>query len=511
MPDGTHAVSLAARRRRDCPPELPLAARLALSLNAGAMSQDSPRGLRHFFASFTDILKCPRALWFVIGVFVIDSAAYFGVLTLMTTYLSTDLGWGDQWSGVTVSIFTMLITLLMLGLGSIAEGFGLRRAIIAALVLTVVGRFLYCLAPDFGAPRIIGLAVLVSLLVVAAGEAILQPVCYSGIKQYTDEKTNSMGYGLIYALMNLGIVGIATLSSWIRPAVQAIEDGKAESNASTFMNWLAAFSHSGVQAVNWVCLGVTVLTLLAFLACFTKRAEAAKIRPDTAETNREANTAPWTARLKSYFTEGPFSNARFVFFIFMLLPVRTLFAHQWLTFPQYILRAYDKDVADRMEWLVNWINPGIIFIGVPLAVALTRHINVYKMMVIGTLVSALPTFLLVGGPNLTMLITYFVIFSIGEALWSARFLEYASELAPPGRVAQYMGLANIPWLLAKGTTGFYSGWMLAHYCPENTPPAQLQTGTMWLIYSFIALSSPIGLWLARKWVMAGLHTKPAAA
>ena len=103
------------------------------------MTKDSASGLRDFVNSFTDILKCPWALWFVIGVFVVDSAAYFGVLTLMTTYLSTDLGWGDKWAGVTVSIFTMLITLLMLGLGSLAEGFGLRRAIIAGLVMTVVG------------------------------------------------------------------------------------------------------------------------------------------------------------------------------------------------------------------------------------------------------------------------------------------------------------------------------------------------------------------------------------
>lgn len=508
------------------------------------MSNDSPRGLREFLQSFGDLRRCPRALWFVIGAFVIDTAAYFGVLTLMTTYLSTDLGWGDKWAGLSVSLFTMLITLFMLGLGSIAEGFGLRRAIIAALVMTIMGRLLYCIAPDFGLPRIVGLAVIVSLLVVAAGEAILQPVCYSGVKQYTDEKTNSMGYGLIYALMNLGIVAIGTVSSWIRPSVQAIEDGKVSGTGGSFMSWLASFSNSGVQAVNWVCLGITVLTLLAFLIGFTKRIESAKLRPDLAETLRQTNTTPLAQRIKTYFTEGPFSNARFLFFIFMLLPVRTLFAHQWLTMPQYILRAYHdtvegylpwfgnfadwlnasvptlagpflwlahKKVDDLMEWLVNWINPGIIFFGVPIAVALTRHINVYKMMVIGTLVSALPTFLLVGGPNLTMLITYFVIFSVGEALWSARFYEYASELAPPGRVAQYMGLASIPWLLAKGTTGFYSGWMLATYCPDQTPPEQLQTGTMWLIYSLVAMSSPLGLWLARKWVLAGLHTKPATA
>jgi MFS family permease len=473
------------------------------------MSITAPSALRNFVTSFTDILKCPRALWFIIGVFVVDSAAYFGVLTLMTTYLSTDLGWGDKWAGVTVSVFTMLITLLMLGLGSIAEGFGLRRAIVAALVMTGVGRLLYCLAPGLGGATLVAVAVIVSLMVIASGEAILQPVCYSGIKQYTDEKTSSMGYGLIYAVMNLGIVGIATLSSWIRPAVQDLKDGKTTEHAGSLISGLAQFSGTGVQAVNWVCLGVTVLTLLVFLLLFTRQTEAAKLRPDTAEELRQTNTTPLSVRLKSYFTEGPFSNTRFIFFIFMLLPVRTLFAHQWLTMPQYIMRAYDKDVADHMEWLVNWINPGIIFFGVPLAVAFTRHINVYKMMVIGTLVSALPTFLLCGGPNLTTLITYFVVFSIGEALWSARFLEYASELAPPGRVAQYMGLANIPWLLAKGTTGFYSGWMLATYCPDKTPPAELHTGTMWLIYSFIAMSSPIGLWLARKWVMAGFHHKPA--
>lgn len=501
------------------PANLLLARPVSLRLNAGAMSNDSPSGLRNFITSFTDILKCPRALWFIIGAFVVDSAAYFGVLTLMTTYLSTDLGWGDKWAGVAVSIFTMLITLLMLGLGSIAEGFGLRRAIIAALVMTAIGRVLYGLAPGLGGAPVVAISVIVSLIVTACGEAILQPVCYSGIKQYTDEKTSSMGYGLIYAVMNLGIVGIATLSSWLRPGVEYVKHGGSAgggdglSSIKPFcepvLRWFAGFSRTGVEAVNWACLGVTVLTLLVFLAFFTRKVEAAKVRPDTAEELRKASTAPLATRLKSYFTEGPFSNTRFIFFIFMLLPVRTLFAHQWLTMPQYIMRAYNKDVADHMEWLVNWINPGIIFFGVPLAVAFTRHINVYKMMVIGTLVSALPTFLLCGGPNLTMLITYFVIFSIGEALWSARFLEYASELAPPGRVAQYMGLANIPWLLAKGTTGFYSGWILATYCPDKMPPAELHTGTMWLIYSCIAMTSPIGLWLARKWVLAGMHTKPA--
>jgi hypothetical protein len=341
---------------------------------------------------------------------------------------------------------------------------------------------------------------------VAAGEGILMPTCYSGVKQFTDEKSSSMGYAMIYALMNLGIVVIGTLSAWVRPGVQAILDGRDTAEVGKpILHWLASFSGSGVNAVNWLCCGITGLTLLMFLTLMTSEEEAGRLRPEVQPATPSGPRPGLAARCWSYFSEGPFGNSRFLFFIFMLLPVRTLFAHQWLTMPEYILRSYPSAVGDKMEWLVNWINPLIIFFGVPLATMFTQRFHVYTMMIVGSFVSAAPTFLLGFGPNLTLLITYFVVFSIGEALWSARFLEYASELAPAGRVAQYMGLAQVPWLLAKGTTGLYSGYLLATFCPKHSPPAQMHTGTLWLIYACIAMTSPIGLWLGRNWVHRGLR------
>lgn len=440
----------------------------------------------------------------MVGAFVFEAMAYFGVLTLMSPFLSTDLGWGDVWAGLTVSVFTGLVTLFMLGVGSYAEGFGLRRAILFALAISTAGRVAYSLAAGAGGGAMAVVAALGGLLVVALGSGVLQPVCYSGIKQYTDARTSSMGYALIYAIMNLCIVGVGALSAWLRPAVEALRNGAAADPVAAFFY---RFSPTGVQAVNWACVAITALTFVFFWFTMTKRVERVKLRPDTAEEQRKTEARSVLQRLRVFFGEGPFSNSRFVFFIFILLPVRTLFAHQWLTFPSYILRAYDGQVADHMEWLVNWINPAIIFVAVPLVTAFTRKVEVYRMMMIGTLVSALPTFMLCAGPSLPLLITYFVVFSIGEALWSARFLEYASELAPPGRVAQYMGLANIPWLLAKMTTGLYSGWMLSRYCPADLPRAQLATGGMWFIYGCIAMISPLGLWFARRWVMRGLHPR----
>jgi hypothetical protein len=73
----------------------------------------------------------------------------------------------------------------------------------------------------------------------------------------------------------------------------------------------------------------------------------------------------------------------------------------------------------------------------------------------------------------------------------------------------YMGLGQLPWFLTKVLTGLYSGWFLMHYCPQNTPPTQMNTQTMWLIYGFIAIISPVALILAKGWMKKGFRTKEA--
>ena len=449
--------------------------------------------MKEFIEAFRALRHAPRGLWLVIWAFCVDAMAYFGVLTLMTTFLHEDLALSDFHSGLVVSGFTGAVTVFMLFAGPLVEKRGIRKGIIISLVLAIVGRGLYVGSPILGKTFV----ALIGLLICALGEGLLQPVAYSGIKQYTDEKTSSMGYAMLYAVMNFTIVVMGAIS----PVVRVHYDGVHKAGGSRF---------SGSGMVGWVCFGITLLTMAVFIAFMSKKVEAGKVR-DLDKEQKDANDAaakleaekaqgPYRVQSeKKKFLKGPFADPRFMFFIFMLLPVRTLFAHQWLTLPGYVLRAYDQSVADRMEWIVNWINPGIIFFGAPILTALTKKQHVYKMMIIGTMVSAVPTFMLCAGPSLALLIAYLVIFSIGEALWSSRFLEYASELAPPGRTMQYMGIANIPWFIAKVTTGLYSGWMLNKFCPEN---GAKHTEYLWLIYGSIALISPIGLIMARRWAMA---------
>ncbi len=166
----------------------------------------------------------------------------------------------------------------------------------------------------------------------------------------------------------------------------------------------------------------------------------------------------------------------------------------------YVSRAFQGSaVGDNFEFAVN-LNPLLIFFIVPIVAALTQKKKIYNMMIIGTIVMAAPTFILATGPTVWALAAYLLIMTIGEAMWQPRFLQYAAEIAPPGRTGAYMGVAQFPWFLTKVITSMYSGWFLLRYCPADTPVAGLNTETMWLIYGSIAMVSPVLLIVARGWL-----------
>jgi hypothetical protein len=203
-----------------------------------------------------------------------------------------------------------------------------------------------------------------------------------------------------------------------------------------------------------------------------------------------------------WFAEHPLRDGRFAFFVFILIPVQTLFAHNWLTLPLYINRAFVPWVSSRFELFAN-LSPRLVFLLAPLVAALTARQEPLRMMQWGTLVMALPTFLLALGPSPAALFAFIVLMTVGESMWQPRFYHYITELAPPGKAGAYVGIGQFPWFLTKLLTGLYAGWFLQNYCPAGGP---YRTEQMWLIYALIAMVSPIALFLTRSW----LRQRPAA-
>jgi MFS family permease len=262
----------------------------------------------------------------------------------------------------------------------------------------------------------------------------------------------------------------------------------------------------GIIGVFWVYAGLTLIGIVVVFIILTnksiKKATLTEAEPEKKEGEIELSKKE---KIAGFIKRFPIKDKRFMFFIFMLIPVQTLFAHNWLTLPQYFSRAFGGVVRDNFEFFVN-LNPIFIFILTPMVTALTSKKNTYKMMIIGTAVMASAPFLLTFGPNEALLIAYIIVLTLGEAMWQPRFLQWVAEIAPKDMTGIYMGIGQFPWFMTKILTSLYSGYFLMKYCPENTPASAMNTEYLWLIYSMIAIITPVSLLLARSWMLKGFKT-----
>jgi POT family proton-dependent oligopeptide transporter len=459
-----------------------------------------PNPLTELVNAFRALKGAPKGFWYTNYIYWLDGVAYFGMLTLLAMYFHDILGMTDDSGHKIVSAYMALITGFMLVFGPISDKLGVRKSLLVSAALYIIGRSALPLAPHILPvdSSMILVVVFAGLLLAAAGNGFMQPASYAGVRKFSDKDTAAMGYGLLYAGMNLGIVFIGFASSRIRSGLH-IGD-------------VVNIDGFGIEGVMWFCVGINVLMLLGLMFFFTPKVEREAEQAGAVEEDGErADKAAGKAKnpllgIVNWLRQSPLSNARFMFFIFALMPVQTLFAYQFLVMPQYVTRAFSEVVANNMEMIVNVSNPLIIVLGVPVITAMTRKVPVYKMMIIGSVVSALPTFFFVLGPSFWLLMAYLVLFSIGEAMWQPRFLQYAAELAPEGQTGAYIAFANLPWFMIKFIAGWYTGRMMDIYCPAEGP---LNTETMWLIYGLIAITSPIMLVLASKWVRKGIDHKTA--
>jgi MFS family permease len=442
---------------------------------------------------FKDLFHTSRAMFGLNLSYLIEGFTYFGVLGYLTLYFNEYVGLNDINAGQMVGVLTAGITLSMLFLGATVDLIGLRKSMIYSLLFMLVGRVLISVSPNIGLPGFgnsAHLYAMLGILGVVIGYGIYMPACYAGVKKLTTEKTSAMGYAMLYALMNLG----GFLPGIIAPGIR---------------------QSYGMLAVLWIYAIFTAVGIFVVYFIITKKAYSKAVEKVNAENNSssvedddELSKMSAGEKLRFYIKNFPLKDLRFLFFIFALIPVQTLFAHNWLTLPAYFKRAFEGTVSNYFEFFTNF-NPVLIFILTPMVTALTSKKDTYKMMIIGTLVMASPTFFLATGPSITAVFAYLIVMSVGEAMWQPRFLQWVAEIAPKNMTGIYMGIGQFPWFLTKIITSLYSGWFLTQYCPDKTLPSAMNTGTMWLFYGFIAMVSPVALFLARGWMRKGFKTKHA--
>ena len=444
------------------------------------MPETAPQSpLRAIIQPFIDLVHAPRALWAVNLSTLMEGFVYYGMLIYLAMYFNRYGHLSDPKAGLMVGVLTWGITICMFFFGGMADRWGLRRTFTIALLIMFAGRALLAVAPALGLAGgglltpFSGVA-LVGVLFIAVGYGMYFPTGYAAIRKFTTPATAGMGFAMLYAVMNLG--------GWLPTFMGPLRERFEIRGAYAFYAGTTAF-------------GLVILWFLLSSRVVAQASAAAQAESGPAKPAPEARPKG----LLNWFKAHPLADPKFAAFIFCLMPVQTLFAYNWLLFPQYVNRAFAGSwVGARFE-AASSLNTLLIFILCPVVAALTARAKVYNMMILGTATMAFPTFILALGPTVWGLFAYIVLMTLGEAIWQPRFLQYAAEIAPEGRTGAYMGVAQFPWFLTKMVVSFYSGAALARWCPD--PALGIgHTSIMWLLFGGVAMLTSVMLLLAKGWL-----------
>jgi MFS family permease len=459
-------------------------------------AKPAPSPYREIVQPFIDLVHAPRALWAVNLLSFLEGFVYFGMVIYLHMYFNQYGHLSDPKAGLMVGFLTWGITISMLFFGGRADAWGLRKTFIISLCIMLAGRTLLAVTPALGLASggflsPFTLVAAAAIVLIMTGYGMCYPAGYAAIRKFTTPATASMGFAMLYAVMNLG--------GWLPSFMTPIRE------------------HYGIRGAYLFYSGVTLITLLALMTLLSRSTEAKALEsarnaagpvPEASAEAKASAAAALTAggweKTLAWFRNHPLADPKFSFFIFCLIPVQTLFAYNWLLFAPYVSRAFAHTWIGNHFEAASSLNTLLVFVLCPVVAALTAKAKVYNMMILGTAVMASPTFLLALGPTTWGLIAYIVLMSVGEAMWQPRFLQYAAEIAPEGRTGAYMGVAQFPWFLTKMLVSFYAGSALARWCPAAGPQ---NTGTMWLIFGAGAMLTTVLLVLAKGWLGKDFKTK----
>jgi hypothetical protein len=251
--------------------------------------------------------------------------------------------------------------------------------------------------------------------------------------------------------------------------------------------------------VQWFSVGAA-LVLVAALTLALEESPPAPMRP------QPERALPFLAQAKGLLKD--LSLWRFMAMCVLLLSTSSIFRHIEQTLPPVMQRLYDARVHFA---LVQAINPLLILFLAPLVQFGVGDRAGYWVIAGGTAVtscSLLP--LILGGigaaprhgPATSVLdyvpyVLFMALFSVGEALWSARFTAFALNAAPNDRKALYNAVAGIPSLVARPFAAWHSAWLVRRYCPSSDACAP---SPLWGTVGGISLIAPFALTVFNRWL-----------
>jgi len=387
------------------------------------------------------ILSFDRVFWISNGMEMLERFAYYGVRTVLPTYMVLSISQGGpEFShtekGIIYMWWAALQSWLPVLFGGYADRYGYKNTIAVSIALKIAGYVVMANMLSFW-------GFFAGCMLLATGTALFKPGVQGTLANVMPERNASVGWGIFYQLVNIG--------GFLGPVLAGV---------LRLMDW---------QYVFYSCAAIVSLNYLALLTYKepTHKDGARDTRPPGQVL---AQTFRGLVRPKVAIFIVLFSGFWFMFNqIFDILPN---FLDDWVD--SSVLWTYvgatglpgtgfaadyaARGVPFNQEWIIN-LNPMmIIFLMVPIA-WLTNFTTPLRSILIGIGIASLGTFFLGFSMSIWIAIGALFIFSVGEMTSSPKKMEYLSSLAGPGEKGMYMGFANAPlgigWMAGSLVGGLF--------------------------------------------------------
>ncbi len=410
-----------------------------------------------------------RPFWVANITELFERLSYYAVFASLANYLHETLSFSTERTASLTGLFGGMVWFLAIIGGTVADKLGFRRALsLAYLILTTAYFLLGSIGASWMAPVRnvvpLGALVFVILMLPALGIAMVKPAVVGTTASSSKENVRSIGYSIYYTLVNIG--------------------GAAGPFVASFVH-----RHLSVENVFRVAALSVLLMVFAVLLFFHEPKRVGDARPPTVlQAARNFGTVV--------------ANPRFMLFLLIFSGFWIVYWQMYIALPLYI-HSYIDGKAD-VELIL--MTDGLSIICLQILVSfLTRKIPAFRAITIGALVSSL-CWLIVGfhGTVWFCVFTLFVL-SVGEMIFSPRYYEYVSRLAPPGQQGTYMGFAFLPIGIGSLAGGWVAGQVMHHFGEVQHQPQRV-----WWFFSGLGVLTAILLWVYDRVIRPGAASTTGA-
>ncbi|MFZ1729936.1 MAG: MFS transporter [Bacteroidota bacterium] len=351
----------------------------------------------------------PKTYWVVIMFEFFERGSYYGMMSILSVYMTEQLGFSKEGVGLIKSTIQPLLYFLPIFSGAIADRMGYRRTLMVAFTLLGGGYFLTSQMTEYS-------AVFFALVIMGFGAGTFKPVVSGTIAKVTDARTSTLGFGIFYWTINLGAFLFPLI---LVPMLKSI-------------SW-----HYVIMASAFCTAAMLIPTIFLFK------------EPNEARTEKESFSVAVKGILQKLYLV--FTDWRFILFIFIYSWFWILYFQMFDSVLWYVKAFVDATPLNNfvngllgIDWHfdvehVTVINAGTIIL---LQLFISRIVSKTKAlptMVTGIALGTIGMAILAIDTSIWVFMIGIIIFSIGEMTAHPKFISYLGLIAPQDKKATYMG------------------------------------------------------------------------